>query len=187
MQARHSDVTGLIVAGGQSRRFGSDKARHPVDGRPMIERVYDVLSPLVETVLVSVRTLDADYHLPAQRVADEYPGAGPLAGLHAGLRRCQTPWLLALACDVPFLTSETLQVLLAAREGTDRLVVARTPDGRRHPLCALYPRALGPLAERLLKAEHLAMHELLRTAGPVREVRVPEAPLQNVNEQRDLL
>ena len=183
---RHPDVTGLIVAGGQSRRFGTDKARHPVAGRPMIERVHDVLAPLVETVLVSVRTLDTDYDLPAQRVADEYSGAGPLAGLHAGLGRCRTPWLLALACDVPFLTPETLQTLLATRDDPKRPVVARTPDGRRHPLCALYPRTLCPLAEELLEADQFAMHDLLRAAGTVREVAVPHEPLRNVNVRGDL-
>lgn len=184
---KRADVTGLIVAGGQSRRFGADKARHPVAGRPMIERVHDVLAPLVETVLVSVRTLDTDYGLSARRVADEYPGAGPLAGLHAGLKRCRTPWLLALACDVPFLTPETLQTLLVARTETEQPIVARTPNGQRHPLCALYPRSLNSLTERLLNEDRLAMHGLLRAAGPVCEVAVPQAPLQNVNERSDLL
>ena len=184
---QHPDVTGLLVAGGQSRRFGADKARHPVEGRPMIERVHGVLSPLVATVLVSVRDRDTDYALPARRVVDAYPGAGPLAGLHAGLRHCQTPWLLALACDLPFLRAETLQALLAARpEDTEQPVVACTPDGQRHPLCALYPRSLAPVAERLLEADRRAMHALLRAAGPGCEVAVPQEPLQNVNEPSDL-
>ncbi len=184
---RHPDVTGLILAGGQSRRFGADKARHPVEGRPMIARVYDVLAPRVASVLVSVHGPEDDYGLPAERVVDAYPGAGPLAGLHAGLARCPTPWLLALACDLPFLTSEVLEILLSARDEAARPVVAHTPDGRRQPLCALYPRALCATAEDRLEAGRFALHDLLRVAGPVREVPVPAAPLRNVNVQDDLL
>ena len=153
----------------------------------MIERVYDVLAPLVETVLVSVRHPGTDYHLPARQVVDEYPGAGPLAGLHAGLAGCRTPWLLALACDLPFLGPETLQALLAARREMQGPVVARTPDGRRHPLCALYPRSLGTLAEAHLEADRRAMHELLRASRSVNEVAVPQEALQNVNTPSDLL
>ena len=183
---RHSGVTGLILAGGKSRRFGSDKARHLVGGRPMIARVYDVLSPLVATVLISVRSADAEYDLPAERVVDEYPGAGPLAGLHAGLARCRTPWLLALACDLPFLSPEVLGALLSARDDSGHPVVACTPDGRRHPLCALYPRSLHAIAGELLESDRLAMHGLLQASGPAREVPVPREPLRNVNARSDL-
>ena len=183
---RHRDVTGLILAGGESRRFGSDKARHLVGGRAMITRVHDVLSPLVATVLVSVRDESASYDLSSKRVVDQYPGAGPLAGLHAGLTQCHTPWLLALACDLPFLTPEVLGALLSARDDPEHPVVACTPDGRRHPLCALYPRSLRSVAGELLEAERLAMHGLLRTSGPVREVPVPHEPLRNVNARSDL-
>ncbi|HET6569302.1 MAG TPA: molybdenum cofactor guanylyltransferase [Rhodothermales bacterium] len=180
------DVTGLILAGGESRRFGSDKARHVVAGRPMIAHVYETLEPVVERVLVSVRTPGADTGLPVEHVCDRYPATGPLAGLHAGLLRCPTPWLLAVACDMPFLTEDVLRTLLAARLNADGPVVARGPDGHLHPLCALYPRDVIGEVEAALNAQRHALHALLSRTAPVTEIPVPADPLRNVNQPQDL-
>ena len=183
------DVTGLILAGGASRRFGSDKARFEVEGRALIARVADALAEVVPgPLLVSVadvaaRPLPED---PAARyIADRHPGAGPLAGLHAGLHAAPTPWLLAVACDLPALTPEVLRSILQARAPATDAVVARTPDGRLHPLCAAYHRRTLPTGEAHLAAGRRALHDLL---GALRthEVPLPAAPLRNVNERTDL-
>lgn len=181
-----SDVSGLVLAGGRSRRFGEDKARFMVEGRPMARRVYDTLAPLVGEVFVSVRTPGANPGLPAEEVVDRYPDAGPLAGLHAGLLRCETPWLLAVACDLPFVTTEALAVVLAAPREPAHPVVPRTPDGRLQPLCALYPAVLLPSVEELLQSGRYAMHGLLEAVGDWEEVVLPHAPLRNVNTPSDL-
>ena len=181
-----SDVSGLVLAGGRSRRFGEDKARFAVEGRPMARRVYDALVPLVGEVFVSVRVPGANPSLPAEEVVDRYSDAGPLAGLHAGLVRCETPWLLAVACDLPFVTTEALASVLTASRAPIRPVVPRTPDGRLQPLCALYPVALVPLVEKLLRGGRYAMHGLLEAVGDWDEVALPQAPLRNVNTRSDL-
>lgn len=180
------DVTGLILAGGASRRFGSDKARHPVAGRPMIAHVYDVLADVADPIYVSVRAPNADTDLPVKHVYDGYPDAGPLAGLHAGLCRCATPWLLALACDMPFLTVDVLRTLLAARAAAPGPVVARTPDGRLHPLCALYPRTVLGEVGAALQSHRYALRDLLLRASPIIEIPVPLGPLRNINQPQDL-
>lgn len=183
----HDDVSGLILAGGGSRRFGTDKAQYPVAGRRMIRRVYDALVPLVQTVYVSVRSSDQTVHLPAvERVVDRYADAGPLAGLHAGLHAASTPWVLVVACDLPFLTTSVLHRLIAARPDAARPVVARTPDDRWQPLCACYPTSAVAVAEELLRQERYALRELLRALEPVQFVDVPADPLRNVNYKEDL-
>ncbi|QXD16271.1 molybdenum cofactor guanylyltransferase [Rhodocaloribacter litoris] len=179
-------VTGLILAGGTGRRFGSDKARAVVAGRPMIERVYRVVAPVAGTVLLSVRPGQEDYGLPVRRVEDPVEGAGPLAGLLAGLEAAETPWLLAVACDLPFLSEDILRTLLAAcRPGLDA-VVPRTPDGRLHPLCAAYATTVRPVVAEQLAAGRRALHALLDRLGAVRLVDVPAAPLRNINRPDDL-
>lgn len=181
-----SDVTGLLLTGGQSRRFGTDKARFPLGGRTMAGRVYDVLAPLVAEVMLSVRIPGTGPELLAEEVADLYPGAGPLAGLHAGLARCRTPWLLAVACDMPFLTMEALVAVLAARTDSDCPVLARAQAGKLQPLCALYPAFLLPTVESSLASGQYAVHALLETVGRWKEVILPEDLLRNVNTQADL-
>lgn len=181
-----NDVSGLILTGGESRRFGTDKARHVVEGQTMARRVYDALIPLVDAVFVSVRTPGSNPDLPAEEVVDLYPGAGPMAGLHAGLRRCETPWLLALACDLPFVTTEALATLLRASRQPGQPVVPRTPDGRLQPLCALYPATLLPLIGDRLRGGQYALHELLEASG-YEPVALPQVPLRNVNTPTDLM
>lgn len=182
----HPELSGLVLAGGRSRRFGTDKAHYPVAGTPMIRRVYDALHPLVASVRVSVRTADQPVPLPAERVVDRFPNAGPLAGLHAGLDVASTPWVLAVACDLPFLTGNVLDRLIAARTEDMRPVVARTPDGRLQPLCACYPSAAADAARRLLDRSDLALHAFLDALRPLCVVDVPAEPLRNINERSDL-
>lgn len=180
-----SDVSGLILAGGQSRRFGEDKACYVVGGRPMARRVYDALAPLVGEVFVSVRAPGANPGLPAEEVVDRYSDGGPLAGLHAGLVRSRTPWLFVVACDLPFVTTETLAAVLTAPRESSWPVVPRTPDGQLQPLCALYPAALLPLVEEHIREGRYAVHGLLTAVG-WGEMALPQAPLRNVNTRADL-
>jgi len=184
------EATGLLLAGGQSRRFGRDKARHAIDGQSMIRRVYQTLATVVPRVLVSVRDDEGHYDdlLPASPpyVRDVVPDAGPLAGLAAGARSADVPWLLVLACDLPAVTPSVLHTLLNARTSGLDAVVARTPDEQAHPHCAAYRRApVRPLVESMLEADRRSMHGLLAELD-VRYVDAPKPPLRNVNRPEDL-
>ena len=180
------DVAGLVLAGGKSCRFGSDKAVHLVDGLPMIEHVYNVLAGVVGDVFVSVADPSVDTGIPAVHLPDLYPDAGPLAGIHAGLLRCRSPWLLATACDMPFLTAETLGRLLAARAGMTGPVVARSSDGQLQPLCALYPRDMLTDVEAALSARRFALRALLERVSFMTEVAVQARAVRNINRPQDL-
>ncbi len=181
------NLTALILAGGKSRRFGKDKAAVVVEGKPMIERVYAAVAPLVETVLVSVADGKTWYTLPetVHYVADVHHNIGALAGMHAGLAATQTPWLLVVACDMPYLTTKGLQRLLDARSGTVEAVVAVSPDGQRHPLCAVYRQSVLATVNRQIKKRRYALHALLDELETV-EVALPEAVVRNINTPGDL-
>lgn len=178
--------SGLILAGGQSRRFGSDKATYPVGDRRMIDHVVATVRPVVGQLLVSVQTERSALRDLADRVvADLYPGRGPMAGLHAGLHASQSPWMLAVACDMPFLTTASLETLLSARFDGLSAVIAVSSDGRRHPLCACYHRSVLAQIERSLSSDDLSMHGLLSRLDVVNVV-LPESDLKNVNAPSDL-
>ncbi|WP_103029231.1 molybdenum cofactor guanylyltransferase [Salinibacter altiplanensis] len=186
----HDDVTGLVLAGGQSRRFGTDKARHRVDGRPMIARVYATVRAVARPVWVSVQRAGDRYDdvLPegVRHVTDSQPETGPLAGLLAGSRAAETTWLLAVSCDLPYLTADVLRSLLDARVPSVDVVVPETPDGRCHPLCALYRQpTVEPVIETLLAEERRAVRALLHRLN-TDQISVPAAPLRNVNRKDDL-
>lgn len=127
-----SDITGLVLAGGQGRRMGGlDKGLQAFRGVPLVMHALLRLVPQVGPVLINANQNLAAYDALGHPVVTDQIGgfAGPLAGLHAGLARCETPWLLSVPCDSPWLP-EDLAVRLAGRlveEGAD-LAVPRTGD-----------------------------------------------------------
>jgi molybdopterin-guanine dinucleotide biosynthesis protein A len=133
-------ITGLVLAGGQGRRMGGvDKGLQLLRGRPMIEWVLERLAPQVDEVVINANANLDRYAAYGHRVVSDAIGgfAGPLAGLHAGLAATAHPLLVTVPCDSPFLPTDLVARLAAARErvGAD-LAVAKTGD-QAHPVFSL--------------------------------------------------
>jgi molybdopterin-guanine dinucleotide biosynthesis protein A len=146
-------ITGLVLAGGQGRRMGGiDKGLAPLRGRPMIAWVLDRLSPQVHEVIINANQNRDQYAALGHRVVgDEIGGfAGPLAGLHAGLKVASHPFVATVPCDSPFLPQDLVQRLLAAALANHAdVAVAKTGD-QPHPVFALVRTSvLGHLAKFL--------------------------------------
>jgi molybdenum cofactor guanylyltransferase len=142
-----ADVTGIVLAGGQGRRMGGvDKGLVPLDGRPMVAHVIERLEAQVGPIVVNAnQNADAYAALGHPVVPDAVGGyAGPLAGLHAGLCRATTPYVVTVPCDSPFLPPDLVARLAAglARAGA-ALAVAKTFD-QPHPVFALVRRDVLP-------------------------------------------
>ncbi len=137
---KDTEVTGLILAGGQGRRMGGiDKGLQPFRGRPMVEWVVERLAPQVGALLINCnQNLDAYARLGDAVVPDRIGGfAGPLAGLHAGLTEARTPLVATAPCDSPFLPPDLVSRLRAALEARQaQLAVARTGT-QPHPVFSL--------------------------------------------------
>jgi molybdopterin-guanine dinucleotide biosynthesis protein A len=124
----------LILAGGDSRRMGQDKAALMLDGKTLLERVTATMRQVFPKVIVSVRQLRDGVELP--QVCDEQPGSGPLAGLISGLAQTDTPWVFAVACDMPFVTQAVVEHLAVCRDGHQAIVPV--VGGYKQPLAAFY-------------------------------------------------
>lgn len=158
-------LTLLILAGGRSRRMGQDKVWLLLDGVPLIERGIRRLLPLAGEVLLSANDCPRCEALadrlraegvPARVVADLHGGAGPLAGLHAGLAAARHDLLLAVAADMPFVSVALVQHMVELATGFDA-VVPRLPDPVTaelawEPLHALYRNTCLPAVEARLAA-----------------------------------
>lgn len=140
------DCTGLILAGGESRRMGRDKASLEFGGQTLLQRAIDLLQSVFPQVLVSVRRPRGDVAAP--QVLDEIPGAGPLAGLCTGLARSGTPWVFAMAADMPFLRSEVIRALAGRRDGFEAVVPV--VQGHPQPLAAYYAATALPALRAVL-------------------------------------
>jgi molybdopterin-guanine dinucleotide biosynthesis protein A len=114
--------------------MGQDKAVLVLDGKTLLERVTATMQQVFPKVVVSVRQLRSGVEV--SQVCDEQPGNGPLAGLIAGLAQADTPWVFAVACDMPFVTQAVVEHLAAFRSGHQAVVPMI--GGHPQPLAAFY-------------------------------------------------
>lgn len=143
-----ADCTGLVLAGGESRRMGIDKPGLQLGGRTLLDRVIGRMQAVFPQVIVSVRAPRADVAVP--QVCDVHPAGGPLAGLCAGLAAAESLWVFAVAADMPFLRPELVRQLAARREGVQAVVPV--VGGFPQPLAAYYAMSALPAIRTLLDA-----------------------------------
>ncbi len=150
-------VSGIILAGGRSRRLGRDKAVEPFEGQPLIRRVIERIQPLTAEIVVVVADAALGEALPLQddeRVAmDLFPGGGSLGGIFSGLSAADSQWGLVVACDMPFLNRQLFEHMLELREDWDAVVPM--PGDFPEPTHALYSRDCLPHIEAKLQANDL--------------------------------
>ncbi len=185
------EATGVILAGGGSRRMGFDKAMIEVAGLPMIERAKRVLGGVFnETFVVAGRLVEYQW-LGVRTYADLIKGKGSLGGIHTALFHAETPYVFVVACDMPSLDSEVIRAILETpMKGYD--AAAPFIGGRLHPLHALYSKRCIDAVEAMLREGKLRATELLMQ---VRTKRLGEdffnglpveASLMNINTKEEL-
>ena len=142
-----ADCTAIVMAGGDSRRMGTDKANVTLGEKTLLQTVTATMQQLFPQVIVSVRQPRAGIDLP--QVCDEVPDGGPLAGLAASLGQITTPWAFMVACDMPFVVPEVVELLAGYRSQQHQAVVPIV-HGHPQPLAAFYATScLAPLRASL--------------------------------------
>jgi molybdopterin-guanine dinucleotide biosynthesis protein A len=179
---------GWILVGGRSTRMGRDKAFLEVDGRALVLRVAETIAPFCGTVtLLGEPAVYGVLGLPV--IPDQFPGAGPLAGIEAALRCTTADRNLIVACDMPSLDPSVLAALFAA-DGD--CAVPEYEDGRLEPLCAVYHRRFHAAVLEALQSGVRAVKDVLRGEQSkahvaVRLVRVSSpAAFANLNTPEDV-
>ena len=150
---RKPRVSGVVLAGGESRRLGRDKALERIGDKTLIERVVGCIAPVSAEVIVVVASPPKAAALPlpadVRVVSDRYPRCGSLGGIFTGLSASREPWILLVACDMPFLDPRLMRGLMAMRRGVDAVVPCL--NGRPEPLHALYSKTCLEPMERMLQ------------------------------------
>ncbi len=145
-------VTGLVLAGGSSRRMGQNKPLLVLGGETLIARQLRLLRGVCRSVAVLGPT-EWFTGLDVAVLPDELPGRGPLGGLYTGLKRTRTEFNLLLGCDLPFVDPRFLDFLcrraLALRAD---VTVPESHDRGAQPLCGLYRRRAWKAVRATLEA-----------------------------------
>lgn len=168
-------LTAVLLAGGESRRMGRDKATLIFEGEPLWSRQLRTLRELrPEAILVSARTRPSWCPPVIESVLDAPPSRGPLSGLAAALGKSRTTHLLALAVDLPEMTAVHLELLWSlVHPGTG---VVPQNGGFFEPLCAVYPVGAGAEANRALAEGDVSMQSFIRRLAGKKQLSFYEVP-----------
>jgi molybdenum cofactor guanylyltransferase len=189
-------VPGIILAGGQSRRMGQDKALVTLAGRTLVSWTVARLTPQVSALAISRhdgQLAGVDPHLPILADAGESYD-GPLAGLLAGLdwvaaTEPQASHAVTVPVDAPFLPADFVAQLLALRDATGAAACVAASGGRRHPTAGLWPVAARHLLRDAMRDEGLRrIGSFLERLGAAEAQwpTEPGDPFLNLNTPEDL-
>ena len=158
MRRQAAGISGVILVGGDSRRMGRDKALLSVAGRPLVQRVAEVLREVTDELLLVGEKAERYTWVGGRAVDDQGPGSGPLAGIKTALSVARHPYCLVVACDMPFLNADLLRYMLRQAIGWDA-AVPRRREGLE-PMHAVYNRSCLKLVEWMLENGELSPLDL---------------------------
>lgn len=163
-------ISCIVLAGGEGRRLGTDKAFLRIGGRVLIEGIVEKMAQIGDEVIIVTNSPQRYGYLEARLVGDIYPGKGALGGLYSGLRAAGNDYGLVVACDMPFLDLRLLRYMILLSPGHD--VVIPRVGGLTEPLHAIYSKECLQPIERLLSAGRLKIIDFF-----------PEVRVRYVEEQ----
>lgn len=183
------DVTGVVLAGGHSRRMGTDKSLLPFQGKPMIRHIVSILQSSFEKVVVASHEVRDYAFLGVPIVQDLHKDCGPLAGVHSALESSSPNPIFVLPCDMPLVTPEVVRHVLHFRSQAPARVLKA--GGRIFPLCGWFSPLGLPLMRKSLLERRLRMTDLLQSlrADYVQfpmELGLSDEILRNINTPADL-
>jgi len=184
-------VAGVILAGGKSSRFGSNKALALHQGAALIQTITRRLAGLFPETLLITNTPENYAFLGWPMAADHYHNCGPLAGIHAALRTISQPRAFVCGCDMPLVNQDLIR-FLCQLPGDHEVVLPWLPEGPE-PLYAVYSKKALPIIEKNLALNQCkigTLYEKLRirkvTAEEILQILPDLTTFQNINHQHDL-
>ncbi len=153
------DCVVVVMAGGESSRFGTNKALVKWRGKTLIEDIIQKALTVTDNVVLSLKN-PSDYNwLDIPKIPDKKKGIGPMGGLYSVLKAISFPEVLLVACDMPLLDPRLIKFLIDFKASEP--VVIPKANGRLHPLHARYHKSLLPIIEGLIEKKAYKMSELL--------------------------
>ncbi len=189
---RDTKIAGVIVAGGQSKRFGSDKAFSLYKGKPFFQHSLQAVSSITDDVIiVTSAALFSQFNgLPNTKVVEdleEFKGCGPLGGIYTAMSKYKAKWYVILPIDVPLVTSSLVNRLVNKIDDRYDAIVPII-DGKLQPLLAVYRDTVKEKIYSLLVSEDYKMGNILKGFSVLylteEEVGESEA-FHNINTKKD--
>ena len=172
-------MTGIVLAGGESRRMGRDKAFLTLDGIPLIERVLRTLRAVFPRIIIVTNDPASYVSYDAVVVTDALDKQGPLTGIYSGLLHSRDDYNFVVACDMPYLNPNLITYMAGLAQGHD--IVAPMVAGYLEPLHAFYHRRLLPVIEERLRRD---VRQIRGIYGEARVHYVTETEIDRYDPER---
>ncbi len=166
------------MAGGEnSRFFGKNKAMVRIDGKCILDRIYEVFTILFDRIILVTNDPVQYLKWDVDIVTDIFPIRSSLTGIHTGLFYITTPYAFFVACDIPFIKKELIELLLDGVEPSIDIVIPETSKGVE-PLCSVYSKRCFKPAEEQLEKKSLKIQRIFQK---VRVKKIPEDILRTID------
>ena len=156
-------ISGIILAGGLSKRLGRDKSIEPIENQTLLSRIHKKLLQITNDITVVVNTEEKARKIPIcniKIVLDQYPNCGSLGGIFTGLNHAQQNWSLVVACDMPFINTKLIEKMIELRTGHDAVVPYL--DDFPEPTHALYSKKCLPHIKKYLDKNQLKISNFFK-------------------------
>lgn len=153
-------ITGIILAGGKSKRMGVDKALLQLNEQTLLERAFNLLQPLCQTLLISSNNKNHSV-LESEIIPDEIENCGPLGGIYSCLKESESEWNFVISVDSVFVEPEFVQFLIAEIGEFDAVIPTHSKG--KEPLISLYHKNSLIEIEKMIHSRDFKMHNLLKT------------------------
>ncbi|NOZ62874.1 MAG: molybdenum cofactor guanylyltransferase [Calditrichaeota bacterium] len=140
----------IILAGGKSSRFGSDKTLVDFQGAPLLLRVVNIVKNFTRDIVIVTNSPEKLTFLPYRKERDLIANCGPLGGIYTGLCHSNHEKNIVVPADMPFISAECIQYLLDQSEKAD--VTVPVHDNKYEPLCAIYSKSCIPIIKKQLES-----------------------------------
>ena len=188
-----SDVTGVLLAGGKSKRMGQDKRFLPIGDRTLFERGLRTLCSLLQHVSIVIAQDSALLSATVPVYRDVVADCGSLGGLYTGLREASTPHVFVAACDMPFLNVNLIRYMIALKEPAD--IVVASWNNRIQPTHAIYSKRCVPVLEDMIRRRQVKIQDAFQhpsltvrfmTENEVKQIDPDGRSFLNINSPADL-
>lgn len=148
MKNKKTEITAFILTGGKSSRIGIDKAFLSIEGKPLVQRLVEILDSIFYEVVINSNELNLYNFTGKKIVQDIYSGRGPLAGIHSALNYTNTKKNFIISCDLPLLSTELVNYIINYKSEKD--IILPMADVRIQQLCGIYSKNILNEVEELL-------------------------------------
>jgi len=183
-------LTGIILAGGQSRRMGMEKGLVIYKSQPLIHWSVAVFKEICDEILISSNS-DCYHYLGYKVVRDAKTDSGPMGGIYSCLLESKTKVNLVLSCDMPFITPDIFNILMNIK-GDSRICVPWYENDHYEPLCGIYLKDVLPEMKIFMDRKNYKLPELFHStqfkAVKISDIkpRIPDHYFMNINSPIDL-